>query len=407
MNILKTQKKVLLLGGSFFQVPSVQAAKRLGYYTITCDYLPDNPGHKFADEYYNVSTTDMPAVLELAKTLKIDGIVCYASDPAAPTAAYVAEKLGLPGNPYDSVLTLSYKDKFRKFLLENGFRTPRSGGFERVEDVLNEIDLYKFPIMVKPVDSSGSKGVSKVESLDDLPKAFAYALEFSRCKRIIVEEFVPNNGPQVTGEGISHNGQLVFRAFGAQIFNKPEKGGSPFVPAGGSWPYDKPTSTHQAMHDEIQRALTLLEMRNCAYNFEVRLDVDENPILMEIGCRNGGNMIPQVLKFATGVDMVDFVIKSAVGDDCSEYGQVEPEGVWAYYVVHSNASGILKEISVAPEFRAKYLAEFWQIKRPGDEILAFTGAQGTLGTMALRFDSQQEAREILESAERFVDVVLE
>ena len=81
------QKKVLLLGGSHFQVPSVKTAKQLGYYVITCDYLPNNPGHKYADEYHNVSTTDKEAVLKLAKELKIDGIVCYASDPAAPTAA--------------------------------------------------------------------------------------------------------------------------------------------------------------------------------------------------------------------------------------------------------------------------------------------------------------------------------
>ena len=107
-------KKVLLLGGSHFQVPSVKCAKRLGYYTITCDYLPDNPGHKYADEYYNVSTTDKEAVLKLAKDLQIDGIVCYASDPAAPTAAYVAEQMGLPGQPYKSVEILANKDLFRK-----------------------------------------------------------------------------------------------------------------------------------------------------------------------------------------------------------------------------------------------------------------------------------------------------
>ena len=96
-------KKILMLGGSMQQIPIIKRAKEMGLYVITCDYCPDNPGHKFADEYYNVSTTDLDAVLELAKRLNIDGIVAYASDPAAPTAAYVSEKLGLPGNPYQSV----------------------------------------------------------------------------------------------------------------------------------------------------------------------------------------------------------------------------------------------------------------------------------------------------------------
>ena len=92
-------KRLLMLGGSLYQTYAIKEAKRLGYYVITCDYLPSNPGHKYADEYHNVSTTDKEAVLTLAKELKVDGVVAYASDPAAPTAAYVCEQLGLPTSP--------------------------------------------------------------------------------------------------------------------------------------------------------------------------------------------------------------------------------------------------------------------------------------------------------------------
>ena len=183
-------KKILLLGGSYFQVPSVKKAKELGYYTITCDYLPDNPGHKYADEYHNVSTTDKEAVLKLAKKLNIDGIVCYASDPAAPTASYVAEKLGLPGHPYKSVEILSNKDLFRKFLAENGFNTPFAKGYTNVENAKKDWILFKKPIMVKPVDSSGSKGITKIEHIEELDNAFEYALNFTRAKRIVIEEYV-------------------------------------------------------------------------------------------------------------------------------------------------------------------------------------------------------------------------
>lgn len=122
-------KKVLLLGGSLFQVPSIKTAKKMGYHTIVCDFLPDNPGQHFADEYYNVSTTDKEAILALARRLSIDGIVCYASDPAAPTAAYVAEQLGLPTSPYQSVELLSNKDKFRDFLAKHQFNVPKAKGY--------------------------------------------------------------------------------------------------------------------------------------------------------------------------------------------------------------------------------------------------------------------------------------
>jgi len=115
-------KKLLLLGGSAQQVVAIKTAKRLGYYTVLCDFLVDNPGQFYVDKFYLVSTTDKKAVLNVAENEKVDGVLAYASDPAAPTAAYVAEKLGLPTNPYWAVETLCNKDKFRTFLKTNGFK---------------------------------------------------------------------------------------------------------------------------------------------------------------------------------------------------------------------------------------------------------------------------------------------
>jgi len=123
------QKCILFLGGAASQIPSIKYAKEQGHYVITCDYLPENPGHRYADEYYNVSTTDKEAVLVLARELNIDGIVAYASDPAAPTQAYVGNELGLPSNPYESVLILTRKDLFRDFLKKNDFYVPKSASF--------------------------------------------------------------------------------------------------------------------------------------------------------------------------------------------------------------------------------------------------------------------------------------
>ena len=118
-------KRVLMLGGSLYQTYAIKEAVRLGYYVITCDYLPGNPGHQFAHEYHNVSTTDKEAVLALARELKVDGVVAYASDPAAPTAAYVCEQLGLPTSPYKSVEILSNKDLFRDFLQKTASHVPK------------------------------------------------------------------------------------------------------------------------------------------------------------------------------------------------------------------------------------------------------------------------------------------
>ena len=117
-------KKILLLGGSAQQIVAIETAKRLGYHTILCDFLSDNPGQYVADKFYLVSTTDKEAVLKVALDENVDGVLAYASDPAAPTAAYVAEKMELAGSPYESVDILCNKDKFRSFLSQNGFCTP-------------------------------------------------------------------------------------------------------------------------------------------------------------------------------------------------------------------------------------------------------------------------------------------
>ena len=122
-------KRVLMLGGSIYQTYAIKAARDMGHYVITCDYLPSNPGHKLAHEYHNVSTTDKEAVLRLARELKVDGVVAYASDPAAPTAAYVCEQLGLPTSPYKSVEILSKKHLFRRYLAENGFNVPKARSY--------------------------------------------------------------------------------------------------------------------------------------------------------------------------------------------------------------------------------------------------------------------------------------
>lgn len=398
-------KKVLLLGGSHFQIPSVKKAKEMGYYVITCDYLPDNPGHKYADEYHNVSTTDREAVLELAKKLEIDGIVCYASDPSATTAAYVCEQMGFPTNPLAAVEILANKDLFRKFLTENGFCVPRAKGYQEENLAIEEIEQFRLPVMVKPVDSSGSKGVTKVSCKEELKTAIQYALSFSKCKRFIIEEYVEKSGYQIAGDGFSVDGKLAFRCFANDHFDA--NGINPFALTGESWPCNMPQRVQEKVHNEIERAFKLLGVKTNAYNFEARVDEEENVYLMEIGPRNGGNLIPQVTKYATGVDMVEYTIKAAMGESCQDLKMKEPSGFWSSYMVHSGKKGKLKEVKVDPELLQKNVVEFDMQYKPGDEVVPFTGSNGTLGTMILKYDSMEEMLEKMDHMERWVQVIVE
>jgi len=288
-------KRVLMLGGSLYQTYAIKEAVRLGYYVITCDYLPDNPGHKFAHEYHNVSTTDKEAVLALAKELKVDGVVAYASDPAAPTAAYVCEQLGLPTSPYKSVEILSNKDLFRDFLQKNNFTCPKAKGYDTYEEALKDTNMYRLPVMVKPVDSSGSKGINKLTDWSQLKVFVEDALHYSRRKRFLIEEFIVKKGHQISGDAFSVEGKLAFYSFGNEFYDP--NSDKDFAPLGECWPFQMDRKYIADLAEQLQRLFTLLQMKSNAYNVEAIVGEDDKVYLLEVGARSGGSLIPQVTEY--------------------------------------------------------------------------------------------------------------
>lgn len=399
-------KKILLLGGSAQQVIAIETAKRLGYYTVLCDYLDDNPGQYAADKFYLVSTTDKDAVLEVAEKEKIDGVLAYASDPAAPTAAYVAEKMGLPGSPYRSVEILCNKDKFRAFLAENGFCTPKAKGYEEIISAEQDLkdNKFNFPVIVKPVDSSGSKGVSRIDNIIEAKEKLEYAMSFSRGHKIIVEEFVEKYGYQIAGDGLSVDGKLVFRCFANDHFDP--KCENPFVPISASFPYNMPNDVQDKIHNEIQRLLTLLDMGTTTYNFDMRIDKDHNVYLMEVAPRDGGNYIPDIIRYCTGVDLVECSVKAAMGGALDDIKMETYESFYAYYAVHSYKNGILRSIDIDSKAQNK-IVEDHIIVKPGDKITTFTGANTTLGILLMRFESMTEMLDMMDDSEQWISVKVE
>lgn len=400
-------KKLLMLGGSLYQTFAIKEAKRLGYYVITADYFPSNPGHKYADEYHNVSTTDKEAVLKLAKELEVDGVVAYASDPAAPSAAYVCEKMGLPTSPYKSVEILSNKDLFRQFLQENGFNCPKAMGFTRYEDVLNHIDEFTLPVMVKPVDSSGSKGINKMTDKSQLKAFVEDALHYSRGKRFLIEEFIVKKGHQISGDAFSVDGKLVFHCLGNEFYDP--NCDKDFAPLGECWPFQMDHKYIEDLEDQLQRAMSLLNMKSNAYNVEAIVGEDDKVYLLELGARSGGSLIPQVTEYATGVNMVTWVIQAAAGDpiDLSVLeGRKEMpiKGYWSNYMVHSDKTGKFQTISFDPEFEKNHLVDFVNDLKVGDEVHRFRDAQDCIGEFILKYENMNQMFEVIKNIESYINV---
>ena len=398
-------KRVLMLGGSIYQTYAIKAAREMGYYVITCDYLPGNPGHKFAHEYHNVSTTDKEAVLALAKELKVDGVVAYASDPAAPTAAYVCEKLGLPTSPYKSVEILSKKHLFRKYLAEHGFNVPKARSYKTFEEAEKEIDDFQLPVMVKPVDSSGSKGINKMTDKSQLITFVDDALSYSRDKIFLIEEFIIKQGPQISGDAFSVDGKLVFHCLGNEFYST--KVDKDFAPLGECWPTVMPKEVIDTLERDLQRLITSLGMKSNAYNVEAIYGDDGKVYILELGARSGCSLIPQVTALATGVDMVPYVIKAALGEDCSDLKMAPVKGFWSNYMAHANMTGKYAGIEYDEDFKKLHFVDYVTDTRIGDQVHKYRDAQDCVGELILKYDNREQMSEVIENMDKYVHIKVE
>ena len=395
-------KKLMLLGGSAQQIVAIEKAKKLGYYTILCDYLPDNPGQFYSDVFYQVSTTDKEAVLDVAMKEHIDGIVAYASDPAAPTAAYVAEKMGLPTNSYESVEILAEKHLFRKFLKEYGFNCPQSASFTSYSEVERLINSFNLPLMVKPSDSSGSKGITKVDDISKLKQAFEYAMKFSRKNVVIIEEYIERTNEFVIGGDIFVlDGKIIF--WGLLDCHR-DTNVNPLVPVGKSWPASITTQQMSIIKQTEQRLMDLLKIKFGAFNVEMIFGKDNRLYLIENGPRNGGNMIPNLLQMATGFDMVEATVKCAMGDFDISLVENRERKFLATHNIHVDNSGILEKIRFSDSLKNHIVRENIYVKS-GDEIEYFDSANKALGIIFMQFEDKESMSTMLRNINKEIDVI--
>ena len=384
---MSKQKKIMLLGGIHYLLPVIKAAHEQGYYVITADYLPDNIAHKYSDEYVNVSITDKEAVLKAAQEHKIDGIISFGVDPGVETAAYVQEQMGLPSmGPYESVHILQNKDLFRAFLRDNGFNVPEARGYSSVEEALKDTDWLRFPMIVKPTDSAGSKGVTRVDCIDQYEEAVRYAFAKSIKGNIIVEQFIELDGYQSGSDSFSIDGQMVFTTFDDQHFDKSAT--NPYTPSAHTWPSTMPKDAQDYLRSEIQRLVTLLGMKTTMYNIEVRVGKDGKPYIMEMSPRAGGNCLAELLVHATDVDMITAQVRAAVGDDFKIESKPY-KGYWADIILHAPKAGIFESVEIEESRKANVeKIKLW--KKNGEAVESFKAANDSIGLLFMHFETREE-----------------
>lgn len=401
-------KKILLLGGSAQQLVAIHAAKELGCYTIVCDYLPDNPGQYIADKFYGTSTTDVEAVYEIAKKEKVDGILAYASDPAALSAAIVSERLGLPTNPAKSVEILGLKHPWRQFLQKYNFACPKNYSFHPqspIEELKENTKHFTFPLVIKPTDSSGSKGVTILNEWTNIEEAINLADSYSRNKVLIIEEYIQRGFPSVIGGDIFiWEGKIVL--YGEMECLRDNEN-SPLIPIGEKSPIQLTKQQKENIHNELQRIITILGINFGEINIELILDKEDNVHFLELGPRAGGNMIPIQLSDIYGIDLVKANVQAAMGEKPDFINlSIHPlQGCYMHYVLHSYIAGTFKGISIKDSIK-KFIYREVLYKKTGDAVEVFDGAGKALGILFLHFDTIDEMEYFCANHNTLIKVIL-
>ena len=298
-------KKILIIGAGEIQVPVIKKAKEMGLFVITTDFDPNAPGFKYSDVSEVVSTVDLEKNLNVAKKYKIDGVLTT-SDLPVNTVAYICEKLSLNGLSIESAKVSTNKYLLRKVLKKNGLKTPNFAIVYDKNELKSIINKFKFPIVMKPIDSSASRGVVKVFSEEELYKEYDESIKYSKSKKVILEEFIDGNEYSV--ECLIQNGNINIIA----ITEKTVTGEPYFVEIR----HVIPANLEQGKIDEVNKlvndVVNIIGLDNSAAHIELKIS-SEGPTIIEVGARLGGDYITSdLVPLATGTNMLENIIKISI-----------------------------------------------------------------------------------------------
>lgn len=404
---LHKKKKIMLLGGSRFLFPIIEEAHKLNLHVITVDFLPNNEAHTKSDEYVNVSIIDKEAVLKTAVELNIDGVMAFACDPGVVTASYVAEKMGLPFQcSYQAACILQDKSKFRKFLADNSFNCPCAKEYIDVSSALKDADSFSLPVIVKPVDSAGSKGVTKVERVEYLESAIIKAFDNSISKKIIIEDFLDVVGYQSSTDMFTVDGSIVMPLFSDQMFDSDAT--NPYVPTVEVWPTTMPVNYQADLISQLNRLFALLGCKNGLYNIECRVCSDGKAYIMEVSPRGGGNHIALIQDMSYGTNYIENEIRTVVGMPLNLKRANKIKGYWCTYSLHPNKNQhvFFDSIRFREDFKLNHIkyVDLAMSLKTGSVIKPFTGANMSLGNVLLHFNSRDELLDAVSNPSKWFNI---
>lgn len=392
-------KKLLIIGASILQLPAIKRAKELGYYTAVLDYNPNAVGIKYADEYFNASTIDIDAVVEVAKSFCPDGIMTLATDMPMRSIARAAGELGLPGIDMETAIKATDKGEMIKAFAACGVPHPWYYIAKDIEQLQTVKDKLTYPCIVKPTDNAGSRGVKLIESGEELFSSYEYAAASSRSGAVIFEEYM--QGDEVSVEIIVKGGTPYVLA----VTDKITTGAPHFVEMGHTQPSSLPADKVEEIKDLACRAVKAVGINDGPAHVEIML-TEGGAKMVELGARMGGDCITtHLVPLSTGVDMIEATIRIACGEQ-ADVDIKHSRGAAIRYI--KAKSGVIKEIVGVDKAGAiPGVCEISFTKGVGDTVGSIGSSTDRVGFVIASGSDRESAVSVCEAALEKINVITE
>lgn len=379
-------KKALLLCASHNDLGLIKALKKLGFYIIVTGNRAGAPGERYADEWIPADYSDKEVILSIAKEKQIDAICPCCNDFGVYTAAYVAEKLGLPDfDSYEVTLTLHNKDRFKEFARKHNLLTPKAQHFENETAALAALRDMEYPLIIKPTDASAGNGINKIEQYAEAEKAIACAFEKSRAKRIVVEPYL---------EGTQHGfcTFIINQKVVACCTNNEYSILNPYRVEIDTYPADAWESVYNILVEQIEKMARILKLRDGIVHLQYILK-DGTPWIIEVMRRVLGNMYSVPANALTGIDWDYWEVRARCGIGCEGFpAAVKQEGYYAYKAVIANKNGVIQDIHI-PESYHRYITGQFFLLGKGNIIRDY--AKEPVGFLFMMFSGKAEMKRVL------------
>lgn len=389
-------KKLLIASGGYVDIPLIKAAKKLGFFVITSGHDEKGLGIPYSDLYCRADNSDKEAILSVAKKLKVDAICPGAAGLSALSCSYAAEVLGLKYlDSYGIAKVLHNKDSFLRITKENNILSPKAESFNDIKMAINAINRFRFPLIIKPVDLSGGKGISKATYKEEAEAVILRAFDRSKIKRVIVEEFI--EGSNHGFSTIIKNGKVIFYFYDDEYYylNK-------YVVAGTSTPGDIPQEAIEVVISNIEKIASLLKLKDGIFHLQFILR-NNKPYIIDVCRRVPGGLYVDFVKYATGVDYPLFIIKAFTGLSIDDLKQKFPNGYYTRHLIMSCKNGIFKEVIFNDAIKENIIDKFMILNRD-DKIIDFRTQM--LGIVFLKYNSKKEMNKKNEKIHELISVVV-